>query len=147
MKLKLIFPYRAPNKVVQLKSSMYSLSITFDGKDIAIESSQMTKKGQLCGICGNQNQAQKDDVEGPKKCMYSKPEVEQASYRLRDEPRGCDAQKPLSQLIKQQLERENQQCHQKYDIPTKVIKISHFTVFQNQKKSHMKNGQNCTLRF
>merc|ERR1712004_148710 len=36
--------YRAPNKVVQLKSSRYSLSITFDGKDIAIESSQLTKK-------------------------------------------------------------------------------------------------------
>merc|ERR1711862_1090302 len=114
--------YRAPNKVVELKSSRYSLAITFDGKDIAIESSQLTKKGQLCGICGNQNQAQKDDVEGPKKCMYSKPEVEQASYRLRDEPRGCEAQKPLSQLIKQQLERENQQCHQKYDIPTKISK-------------------------
>jgi len=114
--------YRAPNKVVELKSSRYSLSITFDGKDIAIESSQLTKKGQLCGICGNQNQAQKDDIEGPKKCMYSKPEVEQASYRLRDEPRGCEAQKPLSQLIKQQLERENQQCHQKYDIPTKISK-------------------------
>ena len=127
--------YRAPNKVVELKSSRYSLSITFDGKDIAIESSQLTKKGQLCGICGNQNQAQKDDIEGPKKCMYSKPEVEQASYRLRDEPRGCEAQKPLSQLIKQQLERENQQCHQKYDIPTKVNPNSHFIVFDNYKES------------
>merc|ERR1712029_769644 len=36
--------YRAPNKVVELKSSRYSLSITFDGKDIAIESSQLTKR-------------------------------------------------------------------------------------------------------
>merc|ERR1711899_496251 len=120
--IKLIPEGSSDIKVVVLKSSRYSLSITFDGKDIAIESSQLTKKGQLCGICGNQNQAQKDDVEGPKKCMYSKPEVEQASYRLRDEPRGCEAQKPLSQLIKQQLERENQQCHQKYDIPTKISK-------------------------
>jgi len=114
--------YKAPNKVVQLRSSKYSLDITFDGKNMVIETSQITKKGQLCGICGNQNQQQKDDIEGPKKCMYSKPEVEQASYRIRDEPRGCDAQKPLSQHIKSQLERENQQCIKKTIIPTKISK-------------------------
>ena len=114
--------YKAPNKVVQLKSSKYSLDITFDGKHLAIETSQITKKGQLCGICGNQNQQQKDDIEGPKKCMYSKPEVEQASYRIRDEPRGCDAQKPLSSHIREELERENSVCHKKRIIPTKVNK-------------------------
>ena len=118
--------YKAPNKVVQLSSSKYSLAITFDGMDIAIETSQLTKKGQLCGVCGNQNQQRKDDIEGPKMCIYSKPEVEQASYRLINEPRGCEAQKPLSQHIKQQLERENQQCHQKTYIPTKVNNYQRF---------------------
>merc|ERR1711881_413245 len=44
--------------------------IIFDGHSIVMESSQVFK-GQLCGLCGNQNQQIKDELEGPKKCMHS----------------------------------------------------------------------------
>merc|ERR1712001_618392 len=55
--------------------------IIFDGHSIVMESSQVFK-GQLCGLCGNQNQQIKDELEGPKKCMHSKPEILAASYKI-----------------------------------------------------------------
>ena len=53
--------------------------------------------------------------------MYSKPEVEAAAYRIPDHPVGCEAEKPLTQTIKDLLQKESTQCLKKYSIPTKVI--------------------------
>lgn len=74
----------------------------------------------MCGLCGNQNQQKKDEVQGPQKCMFSQPEVESASYRVENYPQGCDAQKPLSVHIKEKLQKERQQCLKQKIIPTKV---------------------------
>ena len=38
-------------------------------------------KGHMCGLCGDFNMQFKDDLQGPKTCMHSKPEVQLAAYR------------------------------------------------------------------
>ena len=60
-------------------------------------------------------------MQGPQTCMYSKPEVEAAAYRISDSPVGCEAEKPLAQNIKDLLQKESTQCLKKVSIPTKVI--------------------------
>merc|ERR1712066_693407 len=95
--------------------------IIFDGHSIVMESSQVFK-GQLCGLCGNQNQQIKDELEGPKKCMHSKPEILAASYRISNLPQSCEQEKPLSPSIKKQLSKEESQCLKEKFIPTKISK-------------------------
>jgi hypothetical protein len=95
--------------------------IIFDGHSIVMESSQVFK-GQLCGLCGNQNQQIKDELEGPKKCMHSKPEILAASYRISNLPQSCEQEKPLSPSIKKQLIKEESQCLKEKFIPTKISK-------------------------
>ena len=112
--------FLAQNNVVQIYAPAYALSLTFDGHDAAVETSQYLK-GQQCGICGNQNQQTKDEMEGPQFCMYSEAEIQNAAYRLPNYPQGCDQKQPLSQSIKQKLQEQNQQCHKRHAIYTKVI--------------------------
>ena len=52
--------------------------------------------------------------------LYSKPEIEAAAYRVPNSPAGCEAVKPLSQSIKDQLQKESTQCLKPTFIPTKV---------------------------
>jgi len=112
---------RAPNGVIEISAPQYMVSLTFDGRDLAVETSQVVK-GMTCGLCGNQNQDLRDEVDGPKACLYSRPEIKAAAYRIESHPQGCDSQKPLSQHIKQRLEQENQQCLKEKVIPTKISK-------------------------
>jgi hypothetical protein len=112
--------FRSQDNVIQIKAPKFEIEIIFDGDDFAIETTQMMK-GQLTGLCGNQNQQPRDEVEGPQKCIYSKAEVRTASYRVNDMPQGCDQVQPLSQNIKQKLQSENEQCIKQQEIPTKVI--------------------------
>lgn len=71
---------KSQNQVIQISAPQYSVALTFDGQDLAIETDQFVK-GQMCGLCGNQNSQSKDEIQGPQQCMYSKPEVEAAAYR------------------------------------------------------------------
>lgn len=111
---------KTQNKVVKIYAPQYSLALTFDGQDIAIEASQYLK-GQMCGLCGNQNLQSKDEMQGPQECMHSKPEIEVAAYRV-PYPQGCDQEQPLSAHIKQKLQEENQQCIKDKTIHTKLSK-------------------------
>lgn len=113
--------FRSQNQVLEISAPYYTLSLTFDGETLAVQTSQYVK-GQMCGLCGNQNQQKKDEVQGPQKCMFSQPEVESASYRVENYPQGCDAQKPLSVHIKEKLQKERQQCLKQKIIPTKISK-------------------------
>ena len=114
---------RTQNNVVQLKAPKYDLEVIFDGDDISIETSQ-AMKGKLCGLCGNQNHQKQDEIQGPNKCMYSRPEVEAAAYRIKDSPVGCQQERPLPRSVEQKLEEENQKCIKEKQIPTKVTMIN-----------------------
>jgi len=89
---------------------------------MSIQLNPLVLKGHMCGLCGNFNMQYKDDLQGPKTCMYSKPEVEIAAYRIPDYPSGCDAKKPLTQNIKDLLQKESNQCLKPITIPTKLSK-------------------------
>merc|ERR1712212_319078 len=89
---------------------------------MSIQLNPLVLKGHMCGLCGNFNMQYRDDLQGPKTCMYSKPEVEIAAYRIPDYPSGCDAKKPLTQNVKDLLQKESNQCLKPITIPTKLSK-------------------------
>jgi len=89
---------------------------------MTIQLNPLVLKGHMCGLCGNFNMQYRDDLQGPKTCMYSAPELETAAYRIPDYPSGCDAQKPMTQNIRELLQLESNQCLKPITIPTKISK-------------------------
>jgi len=89
---------------------------------LSIQLNPLVLKGHMCGLCGNFNMQYKDDLQGPKTCIYSAPELETAAYRIPDYPSGCDAQKPMTQNIRELLQLESNQCLKPITIPTKISK-------------------------
>nr|ADD73552.1 vitellogenin 2 [Paracyclopina nana] len=112
---------KSQDNVIRLRAPKYDVEVIFNGDDISIETSE-SMKGSLCGLCGNFNRQRQDEIQGPNKCMYSRPEVEAAAYRVNNSPAGCQQEKPLSASVEQRLERENQQCLRERQIPTKISK-------------------------
>merc|ERR1711881_167057 len=111
-------------KTVEIYAPQYSLQSLIVDREraLAIEINPLVVKSHMCGLCGNFNMQHKDDLQGPQTCMYSKPEVEAAAYRISDSPVGCEAEKPLAQNIKDLLQKESTQCLKKVSIPTKISK-------------------------
>jgi len=102
------------NNVINIFTPEFEL--TFTGTQLYVEVSPvLVLRKNMCGVCG-------PIMEGPQKCMYSKPEVEAAAYRIPDLPLACDAEKPLTPFIKERLQLETQQCLKKQFIPTKISK-------------------------
>merc|ERR1712025_1402208 len=97
------------NNVVQVYAPYYSLALTFDGENIAVETSQWLK-GQQCGICGNNNQQPKDDLEGPQYCMYSEAEIQNAAWRVQNQPQECHKQHSIKTKISKSLKAQNGPC-------------------------------------
>ncbi len=69
---------RSTNGVITLNSKW--IKVIFDGYKTQLETSSLIKD-KLCGLCGDCNGQKLADLRGPKKCVYSKPELLSASYR------------------------------------------------------------------
>jgi len=123
--------YRSKDGVMHLMAPAYNLDLQFDGERLAVSSSQLLKN-KLCGICGNFNHQSSADLAGPKKCIYSKPEVEIASYRISDP--HCS---PLQGSIKEKLATETKNCAKYHEIPTEVYKTFIASVGQCSRTEHM----------
>jgi len=89
-----------------------------DGKVIQVLPSPLLKN-RLCGLCGDFNNQIQADIAGPSKCVYSKPELEVASYMV--ESSVCPLRQSHSPIL-DELEAENQQCAKVHVQPTKVAK-------------------------
>jgi len=74
-------------------------------------------KNKLVGICGGLTNQVRGEVAGPKKCVYSKPELEVASYWIPSET--CSS---LPSNIMSELKKETEQCAVYHVQPTKVAK-------------------------
>lgn len=107
--------HRSIDGVVTLRApSVYLSELSTNGRLISVVPSPMLKN-KLCGLCGDNNQEKNADIAGPQKCIYSKPELKVASYRI-----PSDSCPPLPTPVKQELRKETEQCS-KYQIrPSKV---------------------------
>jgi len=85
-------------------------------------------RNKLIGICGGIKNQVRGEVAGPKKCIYSKPELEVASYWIPSET--CSS---LPFPVMSQLKKETEQCAVYHVEPTKVA------------KSYKLNTGKCTL--
>jgi len=87
-----------------------------NGKVIQVFPSLLLKN-KLCGVCGDFNGQIQADVSGPKKCIYSKPELQVASYLIPSA--SCPS---TTSSIMSELKVENEQCAKVHVEPTKVAK-------------------------
>jgi hypothetical protein len=107
---------KSVNGVIELNSRW--IKVTFDGYKTQLETSVLIKD-KLCGLCGDLNDQKQADLRGPKKCVYSKPELLSASYRVSLPSHTCE---PLPSHIKQELREEEELCAKYKIVPTKVAK-------------------------
>jgi len=87
-----------------------------NGKVIQVFPSLLLRN-KLCGVCGDFNGQIQADISGPKKCIYSKPELQVASYMIPST--SCQSMTPS---IMSELKVENEQCAKVHVLPTKVAK-------------------------
>eukprot|EP00094_Tigriopus_californicus_P013707 TCALIF_13264-PA protein Name:"Similar to Vg Vitellogenin (Apis mellifera)" AED:0.01 eAED:0.01 QI:81/1/0.6/1/1/0.8/5/0/1798 len=106
--------YLTRDNAIVFKSTI--LNIQFDGEMIDIKMSPLFKR-KTCGICGSANGQIKGALVGPQGCVYSKPEIFAASYRVEHGSENC---KPLPKKVEQELIKENEECATYKEIPTKV---------------------------
>ena len=99
-------------------SGVYNLVVRFDGYKAQVFSSKKYN-GRTCGLCGDQTGNRASELSGPKKCLYSKPELQTASYRVSTEGHQC---RPLPQEVQQQLRQEQQQCVQPNIYPSGKVR-------------------------
>jgi hypothetical protein len=123
--------YKTKDSVIEFSSPLFSIYLKFNGERLDLESSLLLKS-KLCGICGDYNNQKIADVAGPKKCVYSTPELKIASYRV-NSPQ-CSA---LEGSIKERLETETQQCAKYKEIPTEVFKSFMALVGKCSRHEHM----------
>jgi len=123
--------YKSLDSVIHFEAPYYGLSFKFDGERISIESTQFLKN-KLCGICGDLNLQTLADIRGPRKCVYSKPELTIASYRI-PEPH-CS---PLVTPVKELLETETRKCALYKEYPTEVLKSFMSMVGKCTRVQHM----------
>lgn len=93
------------------------VNIRFNGYTLKVETSPLLKN-KLCGLCGDYNGQVKADLRGPKKCVFSKPELVTASYRVSLPSKTCS---PLQPHIQEGLRRETEHCTKYTEVPTKVV--------------------------
>ena len=110
------------DNVIVIRSPSYA-TIFFDGYKVSVEPNSSFMKSQLCGLCGSFNGKISTDLTGPTKCIYSKPEIFVASYRVGTLPsKSCG---PLDPKISAELKKETEECSKFIVVPTKV----HCTVY------------------
>jgi len=103
--------------VIVVKSPQLLLNeLRTDGKVIQVFPSPLLKN-KLVGICGDFNNQVLAEIAGPKKCIYSKPELEVASYWIPSTT--CPS---LPSTLMSELRNENEQCALFHVQPTKVAK-------------------------
>lgn len=108
---------RSVDGVIVLRSNNHGV-ILFNGYKIQVEATSSEHKSKLCGLCGSFGNKISADLTGPSKCVYSKPEIFVASYRVGSLPsKSCE---PLSGKIAQELEKENEECSKFKIVRTKV---------------------------
>ena len=112
---------RSVDGVIVLRSVSHG-TMLFDGYKIQLEATSSTLKTKLCGVCGSFANKISADLTGPTKCVYSKPELLVASYRVGSLPtKSCE---PLTGWVAKELEKETEECSKFKIVPTKVCTMS-----------------------
>jgi len=104
--------------VYTILSKKYGVSVNADGKRIEVNSYQQIFRNKATGLCGDLNGERTADVKSSRRCMTSKPEISALSFMIEDGK--C---KGIAQQEKSELQREEQRCVKKEEIPTRVSSI------------------------
>merc|ERR1712071_672051 len=104
--------------VYTILSKKYGVSVEADGKRIQVDSYQHIFRNKATGLCGDLNGEQTADVKSSRRCMMSTPKLSALSFMIEDGK--C---KGVPQQEKSELQREEERCVKKEEIPTKVSSI------------------------
>jgi len=99
-------------------SKKYGVSVQADGKRMEVSSYQHILRNKATGLCGDLNGERTADIKSSKKCLLSEPKLSALSFMVEDgKCRGIPREE------KAELEREEEKCVRKEEIPTKVSSI------------------------
>merc|ERR1712137_1183019 len=113
--------------VYTIVSKKYGVSVEADGKRIQVDSYQHIFRNKATGLCGDLNGEQTADVKSSRRCMMSTPKLSALSFMIEDGK--C---KGVPQQEKSELQREEERCVKKEEIPTKVSSIFRSQIDSNR---------------
>merc|ERR1719341_187118 len=113
--------------VYTIVSKKYEVSVEADGKRIQVDSYQHIFRNKATGLCGDLNGEQTADVKSSRRCMMSTPKLSALSFMIDDGK--C---KGVPQQEKSELQREEERCVKKEEIPTKVSSIFRSEIDSNR---------------
>jgi len=108
--------------VVEITSTKYGMSVFADSQSVEVRTFQHVLRNRACGLCGDLNDEQTNDVKSAGQCIMSSPALAAYSYMLVDEQ--CDGIPTDKQRL---YNKEVSTCQKKTVIPTKVT-----TIFEKQ---------------
>merc|ERR1711911_503423 len=114
-------------KLSPTMSTKYGVSVEADGKRIQVDSYQHIFRNKATGLCGDLNGEQTADVKSSRRCMMSTPKLSALSFMIEDGK--C---KGVPQQEKSELQREEERCVKKEEIPTKVSSIFRSQIDSNR---------------
>ena len=104
--------------VYSIVAGKYGVEVVADGERMEVKSYQHQFRNQVTGLCGDLNGEKTADLKSGKKCTMTSPRLAASSFMLVDgKCRG------ISQEIKSQLNRQQQKCVKKIEVPTKVSSL------------------------
>lgn len=115
---KLTYITESKDGVMMIVSQKYGVTVLCDGKRMEINSSEDLFRNKACGLCGDLNDEKSADLDSSKKCTMSKPRLAALSYMVEDGK--CQG---ISREEKSELEREQQTCVKRVEMPSKVMEI------------------------
>merc|ERR1719341_1729374 len=113
--------------VYTIVSKKYGVSVEADGKRIQVDSYQHIFRNKATGLCGDLNGEQTADIKSSRRCMMSTPKLSALSFMIEDGK--C---KGVPQQEKPELQREEERCVKKEEIPTKVSSIFRSEINSNR---------------
>merc|ERR1712243_197457 len=104
--------------VYSIYSRKYGVEIIADGERLEVKSNPLIFGDRATGLCGDLNGEWIADLKTPKQCVIPVPKLTAMTFMLEDgKCRG------IPQPLKPKLEKFEQRCIRKEDIPTKVDKV------------------------
>ena len=104
--------------VFRIVSQKYGVSVLCDGERIDVKTSQHLLRNTACGLCGDLNGEITVDVLSSKQCAMSETKLAAFTYMIEDT--SCQG---IPVQHKSQLEKEQERCVRKIEMPTHVSQI------------------------
>jgi len=113
--------FKSNENIIEVKAPEYNTHFIFDGFNLTMFGEPSIKK-DLCGLCGTFEVKNNLQLTGPGQCVYSKPELQVESYKVKNSLLCEDTETDNNRWIERQQQKEKRQCVKYQETPTQLKK-------------------------